>query len=260
MLVRPRGVAVTLLPEVHRCVPSRPQDGMPSSTAIGGSAAPHAAWAGALVAGLFAAVLQGQNLLFLGDLTTGSAGSDPRDVHAAWTFTLFAAKGPTGREGLYRSDGTPAGTVRLRDVAQVRSPALTPDGRVLFAADSVQGLELWVTDGTAVGTVPLVDIRPGPASSDPDQLTWHEAMRVLVFAADDGVHGRELWLTDGTATGTRLLADIDPGAQGSSPGSSRPWPTAASSSSPTTACTGASRGSWTARRRASCWTCTPPRA
>jgi ELWxxDGT repeat protein len=88
---------------------------------------------------------------------------------------------------------------------------LTNVGGTLFftADDGVNGRELWKSDGTAAGTVPVADIAPGPGSSDPTQLT---AMGdVLFFAADDGVNGRELWRSDGTAAGTGLVADLVPG-------------------------------------------------
>ena len=74
------------------------------------------------------------------------------------------------------------------------SPQFLTDvsGILLFAADDgVRGLELWRTDGTGAGTLPLSDINPGPASSSPGPFTI--AGGRVYFGADDGVHGRELW-------------------------------------------------------------------
>ncbi len=90
------------------------------------------------------------------------------------------------------------------------------DGYVLFAADDgVHGLELWRTDGTALGTGLVKDIFPGPTSSlivfSFQQQQWAKVGNKLVFAANDGVHARELWITDGTDAGTQLLKDINPG-------------------------------------------------
>jgi ELWxxDGT repeat protein len=85
-----------------------------------------------------------------------------------------------------------------------------------FAADDgVHGRELWRTDGTAVGTVLVKDIRPGPAGSDPDRFVVVGGL--LFFVADDGTTGVELWRSDGTAAGTALVKDILPGPAGSSP-------------------------------------------
>jgi len=66
-------------------------------------------------------------------------------------------------------------------------------GNVVYfvAANSVNGEELWRSDGTAAGTVLVKDIRPGSADSYPSSLT--NVNGVLYFVAENGVHGRELW-------------------------------------------------------------------
>jgi hypothetical protein len=40
----------------------------------------------------------------------------------------------------------------------------------------------------------LTDINPGPADSEPEQLT--PAGGIVFFTADDGVTGRDLWRSD----------------------------------------------------------------
>lgn len=88
-------------------------------------------------------------------------------------------------------------------------PAVLPGTptKLLFAAASPnQGTELWITDGTASGTMLLKDINPGIGDSNPRGFYLFNGK--LYFWADDGTHGRELWSTDGTATGTNLVADI----------------------------------------------------
>jgi ELWxxDGT repeat protein len=94
---------------------------------------------------------------------------------------------------------------------------LTPVGNTLFfvAKGGANGRELWRSDGTAVGTRRVKDIRVGPASSDPQALAAIDGL--LYFNADDGTHGRELWVSDGTPDGTRLVRDIQPGAGSSEP-------------------------------------------
>jgi ELWxxDGT repeat protein len=63
---------------------------------------------------------------------------------------------------------------------------------VLFnASDGLRGLELWMSDGTEVGTRPIGDIAPGPRGSSPgDYLRIADH---VYFGADDGTRGSELW-------------------------------------------------------------------
>jgi ELWxxDGT repeat protein len=87
--------------------------------------------------------------------------------------------------------------------------------RLFFTVTTPElGTELWVSDGTQAGTVPI-DIVPGPEGSDPSELT--AVGEDLIFAADDGARGREPWVSDGTAAGTRRLADLLPGVDSSDP-------------------------------------------
>jgi ELWxxDGT repeat protein len=122
---------------------------------------------------------------------------------------------------LWKSDGTAAGTVLVKDIRPGYSgfgPGnLTAVGNTLFfqAYDGVNGRELWKSDGTAAGTVLVKDIRPGASSSNLRNLT--AVGNTLFFRADDGVNGYELWKSDGTAAGTVLVKDIRPGASSSNP-------------------------------------------
>ena len=108
-------------------------------------------------------------------------------VEACGDLLFFVANdGEHGHE-LWRSDGTPAGTVMVRDIrpgpmgsAPVNLRAV--GGKVFFQAnDGVSGEELWVTDGTTAGTRLLADMVPGSGGSAPSQLVL--AGRRLVFSA-----------------------------------------------------------------------------
>ena len=88
--------------------------------------------------------------------------------------TLFftAYDGDTGLE-LWRSDGTEAGTLRVKDIrpgpdGSFSYPTSLVDvsGTLFFTADDGgSGVELWRSDGTEAGTLRLRDIRPGPSGS-----------------------------------------------------------------------------------------------
>ncbi len=100
------------------------------------------------------------------------------------------------------------------------------DGRVLFTANNgSSGRELWITDGTEIGTKLLKDIRSGiaPSFNDPTEVGYHPPYFTAlgngkaIFIADDGSNGRELWVSDGTAEGTMLLKDVNTGSGSSNP-------------------------------------------
>jgi ELWxxDGT repeat protein len=150
------------------------------------------------------------------------------DVNGTLFFT--ANDGTHGPE-LWKSDGTDAGTMLVKDIRPgavggiggYYSPGATftsINGTLFFAAnDGSSGNELWKSDGTAAGTVLVKDIKPGSNSGNPTDLTNLNGS--LFFAADNGATGRELWKSDGSAAGTVLVKDINPGTDnygGSSPG------------------------------------------
>jgi len=80
--------------------------------------------------------------------------------------------------------------------------------KVIFTANTgTLGTELWITDGTALGTFMLADILPGTGNSYASSF-FDLGNGTMLFSASDGVRGRELWITDGTSAGTTLLKDI----------------------------------------------------
>lgn len=70
---------------------------------------------------------------------------------------------------------------------------LTPIGDVLLFLSFEPGFghELWVSDGTEIGTRMVQDVQPGPDSSVP--RSFARAGDTVFFSADDGAHDRELW-------------------------------------------------------------------
>jgi ELWxxDGT repeat protein len=95
---------------------------------------------------------------------------------------------------LFRSDGTLGGTVPLGIFpnATTCGPIVARGNLVYFSGwDTAHGWEPWVTDGTTAGTRMLVDLYPGRAGSEPEELTLAEDR--IFFSANTPNIGRELW-------------------------------------------------------------------
>jgi ELWxxDGT repeat protein len=132
---------------------------------------------------------------------------------------LLAISG--GEPELWWSDGSLRGLRPFLEIVHGRGAATVSAARVvngrafLVIDDGRHGRQLWTSDGTAVGTVPITSFAPDPLRQIDIPLfrkagSWY-------FVAADGVHGRELWRTDGTQQGTRLVIDLCPGPCGSDP-------------------------------------------
>ncbi|MBU1669053.1 hypothetical protein KKC13_11595 [bacterium] len=116
---------------------------------------------------------------------------------------------------LWRSDGTEAGTRRIKDINPDGNDAVgyltSLNGLLYFRADDGEhGEELWQSDGTEAGTKMVKNIHfEGDASLR--SLTAYNGM--LYFGAIDLEHGVALWRSDGTQAGTQMVKDVNPNSQ-----------------------------------------------
>ena len=151
-----------------------------------------------------------------------TASSDPRNFVDVDGTVFFSARTPTTGFELWKSDGTEAGTVLVKDIYP-GTPGSQPrfltnvNGTLFFGARDVNdGYELWKSDGTETGTVLVKDINPGIYSSEIYSLT--NVNGTLFFRATNSFgSGYELWKSDGTETGTIRVKDIFAGSNGSNP-------------------------------------------
>lgn len=154
------------------------------------------------------------------DINPGAASSNPAGGDDGFTVvgtTLYftAEDGTNGRE-LWKTDGTLAGTMMVKDLNAIAiafpyiSGSTVPNILFFTVTTPANGLELWRSDGTSGGTTILKDITAGTGSTTLSNMIAGNGTYVF-FLANNGVNGAELWRSDGTDAGTILLTDINPG-------------------------------------------------
>jgi ELWxxDGT repeat protein len=138
----------------------------------------------------------GDKLMFVAD--TGSSGLELFALDASDNAALV----------LDIRSGSNGGQVR--DLRTLRDRPGLPEVAVFRADDGIFGSEPWVTGGTAQTTQRLLDINPGPGTSEPREFV--AAGPRMFFTAFSPSSGRELYVTDGTPAGTRLVIDLFAGS------------------------------------------------
>ncbi len=116
---------------------------------------------------------------------------------------------------LWKSDGTAAGTVLVKDIyppgyygSSNPSNFTNVNGTLFFTAnDGTNGTELWKSDGTDGRHRPGQGHRRGSRVA-PAPPTSPTSTARCSSAASDPSSGTELWKSDGTAAGTVLVKDI----------------------------------------------------
>jgi ELWxxDGT repeat protein len=132
---------------------------------------------------------------------------------------------------LWKSDGTINGTVLVKDI-DPNFEGLRPrhftnvNGTLFFSAvddwfsgsgevpaGTARGFKLYKSDGTANGTIPILDVgnhpSTGPQGAGPRALTNINGK--LFFSLNDGVFGCEMWMSNGTPSGTVRVTDLPVG-------------------------------------------------
>jgi ELWxxDGT repeat protein len=141
------------------------------------------------------------------------AGSESGFVVLGNAFYFRAANtdGNTPPEpcGLWKSDGTEAGTVAVKPGTEI-----DPSGEFAVCGGSIyfahfvgsENYELWKSDGSADGTVRIDGIG---FTNSPGRYTEYNGS--LYFRADDGTSGNELWKLDCVTDAATMVKDINPG-------------------------------------------------
>ncbi len=164
--------------------------------------------------------------IMLKDIVPGSGSSTPEAFFVSGNIIYFRATTPATGYELWKTDGTVSGTQMVADISGDSSDGIrfsqsaglmgNFNSQTYFRGfDSINGYELWVTDGTPAGTQLVKNINL-TGHSLPSQFTVFN--NLLYFSASDTFSNGELWVTDGTANGTVMVGDFFKGpVYGSSP-------------------------------------------
>ncbi len=122
---------------------------------------------------------------------------------------FYAAADDSHGEELWVSNGTPEGTVMVKDINPGYNPSAPQNmvsfkGRLFFTGHTHEhGGELWTSDGTPDGTYMVTELNAGSNGSNPQSLVIFK--EYLYFTTEQG----GLYKSDGTAAGTVVLEKID---------------------------------------------------
>lgn len=146
------------------------------------------------------------------NIQTGSSSSSPR-YFMEYNGELYFNASQSFQQRLYKTSGSGATLVsdlNGNNVGYNPKPLAVINNKLLFHASSqANGMELFITDGTASGTEVLLDIFPGPngssVSDNPD--FYAELNGELYFWAREASGPFSLWKTNGTTLGTVKVLD-----------------------------------------------------
>jgi ELWxxDGT repeat protein len=132
-----------------------------------------------------------------GEYTGPGYPREPLNLTEANGKLFFTIYGSGGNAGLWQTDGTAEGTIRVKAVAFI-DRMINVNGTLFFVSD--QANELWKSDGTEQGTTLVKNITGDNLINVND---------ILFFRTYDG----GLWKTDGSASGTVLIKSfVGPGS------------------------------------------------
>lgn len=134
--------------------------------------------------------------------------SSPNFLTVAGDTLFFWASDSSSSRGLYKTDGTAAGTTFVTEIRANYDPVALGDTLYFQSNHGGHGYELWKSDGTEAGTVLVKDVNPGAGNGAGAPAVIGDR---LFFSGTHPDSGQELWISDGTEAGTQLLVDMVPG-------------------------------------------------
>ncbi len=165
-----------------------------------------------------------QNPLLLKDVYPGATGSGIQQIVKTTGYTFFNAEDddPDPDRGLYRTDGTPGGTIKL-NLTYLPDPPPSPNNyvstkaekliaignKIIFAGDNFPNYgEIWASDGTQAGTIAIERFQPTTPNRLPVVEIAKYGTNALYSVINNSNHAL-LKKTDGTLAGTSIVFDFN---------------------------------------------------
>ncbi len=147
---------------------------------------------------------------------SGAGGVWPTSLPKLGDSFFFGTSDDLHGGELWKSDGTEAGSVMVKDIYPgARSSSVSSltvlNGVVYFTASHPEsGYELWRSDGTEAGTFLVKDVLPGVNSGLDinDGLRVHRGQLFFLARVSAGSSTKRLWKSDGTQAGTVLVPGL----------------------------------------------------
>ncbi|MFW5844774.1 MAG: hypothetical protein ACOCXJ_00950, partial [Planctomycetota bacterium] len=124
----------------------------------------------------------------LRDIRPGSTGCQPFDLCTMGDTAYFLANDGSTSRSVWRSDGTPGGTVLLKSTgATIKDLAPIADRAIAFsgdAPDTTFNREPWISNGSSEQTRLMGEVAPGGTSSNPIGFAALDGSRVAFLARE----------------------------------------------------------------------------
>lgn len=146
-----------------------------------------------------------------------AASSNPKEIVNVNGTAYFVANDGTHGQELWKSDGTLAGTVLVKDIVNLGEPGnagsnpkylTNVNGTLYFSAwNSIDNSELWRSDGTEAGTTRVLATQQAVKRGGGPRALVNANGTLFYFS-----NGFDLWKSDGTEGGSSLVKDLFTGS------------------------------------------------